>query len=246
MKSLAMQKCVVLGGGGFIGTNLCRALNGKVAELRAFGRRQSFPDALEGIQWIPGDFRDTASVAAVISGCDVVFHLVTGSTPGSGNVNMASDLEDNVVSTIHLLEACRAQGVKRVIFVSSGGTVYGIPREVPTPETAATNPICAYGITKLMVEKYLQLFEHLYGLEYRILRVSNPFGPYQTALRSQGVIAAFLGRGIRNESLEIFGDGSTIRDYIFIDDVVDALIKGATNLGHERVFRPRSGTRIQQ
>jgi UDP-glucose 4-epimerase len=241
MSELSSMRCVVFGGGGFIGTNLCRALAGKVETLRAFGRRKSFPEALEGIDWIPGDFKDSSALASAVAGCDVVFHLITSTTPTSANVDKIADLNSNVVSFLHLLEACRLQRVRRVVFVSSGGTVYGIPNRIPTTEDSPTNPITAYGISKLAIEKYLALYEHLYGLEYRVLRVSNPYGPFQTSIRNQGVIAAFLGRALAGKPIEMWGDGSIIRDYIYIDDVVEALQKAAVHEGQARVLNIGSG-----
>ena len=238
---LSRMRCAVLGAGGFIGTNLCRALVGRVAHLRAFGRRQSFPEALHGCEWTPGDFADPTCTAAAVAGCDVVFHLVNATTPASANVDKVADLNANVASSLHLLDACRETGVQRIVFVSSGGTVYGIPDQLPTPEAATTSPITAYGISKLATEKYLALYEYLYGLEYRVLRVANPFGPYQTALKSQGVIAAFLHRALVGKPIEIWGDGSVIRDYVFINDVVDALILASTHHGAARIFNIGSG-----
>ncbi len=238
---LSRLRCAVLGAGGFIGTNLCRALIGRVDSLRAFGRRQSFPDALRGCDWMPGDFADPTCLAAAVAGCDVVFHLVNATTPASANVDKVADLNANVVSTLHLLNACRESGVRRVVFVSSGGTIYGIPNQVPTPETAPTNPITAYGIGKLAIEKYLGLYEYLYGLEYRVLRVANPFGPYQMALKSQGVIAAFLHRALAGKPIEMWGDGSVIRDYVYIDDVVESMLLAATHDGAGRIFNIGSG-----
>ena len=235
------MQCLVLGAGGFIGTNLCRSLLMKGHTVRAFGRRQSFPEALRGCDWIPGDFADPASLASTISGCDVVFHLVNATTPASANVDKVADLNANVASTLHLLEACRETGVSRVVFVSSGGTIYGIPDQVPTPETASTNPITAYGISKLAIEKYLGLYEYLHHLDYRVLRVANPFGPYQTALKNQGVIAAFVRRALTGQHIEMWGDGCVIRDYIYIDDVVEALILAATHQGPNRIFNIGSG-----
>lgn len=235
------MRCVVLGAGGFIGTNLCRSLLGRVDSLRAFGRRQTFPEALHGVEWLPGDFTDPTCIAAAVAGCDVVFHLVNATTPASANVDKLADLHANVASTLNLLDACRESGVRRVVFVSSGGTVYGIPNQVPTPETAPTNPITAYGISKIAIEKYLGLYEYLHGLEYRVLRVANPFGPYQTAVKSQGVIAAFLRGAMAGQPIEIWGDGSAIRDYIYVDDVVEALILTATHEGHSRIFNIGSG-----
>ena len=235
------MRCLVLGAGGFIGTNLCRALLVKGHAVRAFGRSQSFSDALFGCDWITGDLADPVSLAAAISGCDVVFHLVNATTPASANADKVADLNANVVSTLYLLEACLQAKVSRVVFVSSGGTIYGVPDEIPTPESAPTNPITAYGISKLAIEKYLSLYEYLHNLDYRVLRVANPFGPYQTALKNQGVIAAFLRRALIGQPIEMWGDGCAIRDYIYIDDVVEALILAATHKGINRIFNIGSG-----
>jgi UDP-glucose 4-epimerase len=241
MSDLSAMRCVVLGGGGFIGTNLCRSLAGMVETLRAFGRRQSFPEALRGIEWIPGDFTDTSALAAVLENCDVVFHLVSATTPASGNVDKIADLQSNVVATLHLLELCRERHVGKIVFVSSGGTIYGIPSRIPTPEDSPLDPITAYGISKLAVEKYLALYEYLHGITYCVLRVANAYGPFQTAMRNQGVVAAFLGRVLSGKPIELWGDGSITRDYIYIDDVVEALELAAVHNGRSRVFNIGSG-----
>jgi UDP-glucose 4-epimerase len=235
------MRCAVLGAGGFLGTNLCRELQPQVASVRAFGRRQSFPSALIGVEWIPGDFTEPTSVATAISGCDTVFHLVNATTPASANIDKLADLQSNVAPTLRLLEACREAGVKRVIFISSGGTIYGLPKQVPTPESAPTDPITAYGISKLAIEKYLGLYEYLHGLQYRVLRVANPFGPYQTALKSQGVIAAFMHQCASREPIHIWGDGSSVRDYVYVTDVVDAMLAAAQHQGPSRVFNIGGG-----
>src|SRR5262245_35437194 len=145
---MASSRCLVLGGGGFIGTNLCRHLVGHVELVRAFGRRVSCPEAMAGVEWIPGDFRDSASLGSAITGCDTVFHLITGSTPASSNLNKAGDLLATVIPTIHLLDACREHKVRRVVFASSGGTVYGPGAPIPTGEDAILRPISAYGVHK--------------------------------------------------------------------------------------------------
>jgi UDP-glucose 4-epimerase len=233
--------CVVLGGGGFIGTNLCRRLAGAGHRVRAFGRRRLFPDDLPGVEWFPGEFTDPESVGAAIESFDVVFHLVHATMPQAANLDMAGDIRDNVVASVALLDQCRLAGVKRVVFASSGGTIYGNARQIPTPETAPTEPICAYGISKLAIEKYLGLFAHLHGLDFRALRISNPFGPYQVALKNQGVIAALVARALRDEPMEIWGDGSVVRDFVFVEDVVDALVTASSDGGRERVYNIGSG-----
>ena len=241
MTELSQSRCAILGGGGFIGTNLCRALNGRVAALKMFSRRLSFPHAVSGIEWISGNFEDTDKVEQAVAGCDTVFHLLTATTPASANLDMVGDLNANVAGTLRLLDACRAQGVRRIVYVSSGGTIYGIPEQIPTPECAPKSPITAYGVTKLAVEKYLHLYQHLYGLEYRVLRVANPFGPYQTAVKNQGVIAAFMRQALQGEPINVWGDGSVVRDYIYIDDVISAMLAAAAHEGPSRVFNVGTG-----
>lgn len=240
---MAAQKpsCVVFGGGGFIGTNLCRRLAASGHRVRAFGRRRLFPAELPGVEWCQGDFTDAASVGAAIESFDVVFHLVHATMPAAADLDMAADVRNNVVPTLALLEHCRRFGVNRVVFASSGGTVYGNARQIPTPETAPTDPICAYGISKLAIEKYLALFEHLHGLDFRVLRITNPFGPFQVALKNQGVVAALIARALRDEPVEIWGDGSVVRDFVFVEDVVDALMATATDQSSERVYNIGGG-----
>jgi UDP-glucose 4-epimerase len=232
---------VVLGGGGFVGTNLCRRLVASGARVRAFGRSRAFADELAGVEWHQGEFTETAALTSVVAGCDVVFHLIQATTPHSANLDMAADLRHSVTPTLALLDICRKTNVKRVVFVSSGGTVYGAAKEIPTPETAPTDPITSYGIVKLTIEKFLALYEHLHGLSFRVLRVANPYGPFQLPAKVQGLVAMLLSRAMRGQSTEIWGDGSVVRDYVFIDDVVDALQAAAVDTSAERIFNIGSG-----
>jgi UDP-glucose 4-epimerase len=233
--------CVVLGGGGFIGTNLCRRLLASGHRVRAFGRHCHFPDDVRGVEWHQGDFSDSDSVAAAIETFDIVFHLVHSAMPQAANLAMATDVQHNIIPSITLLELCSKLGVKRVIFSSSGGTVYGRPRQIPTPELAPTEPICAYGISKLAIEKYLVLFEHLHSLDYRVLRIANPFGPFQIAWKGQGFIAAAVARALSGLPIDIWGDGSVIRDFIYIDDVIDAFEAVMHDCGEQRIFNIGTG-----
>jgi UDP-glucose 4-epimerase len=141
------------------------------------------------------------------------------------------------VPSIHLLEACRQQGIRRIVFTSSGGTVYGPARQLPIAETHPKNPINAYGISKLAVEKYLEMFHHLYGLEYAVLRPSVPYGPRQNPLGRQGAAAVFLYRVAQGLPVTIWGDGHSTRDYFYISDLVQALIAaGERELDGNRIF----------
>lgn len=190
---------------------------------------------------VSGDFLDEADVSAAVADVDVVFHLINATTPASANADMANDVTQNVLGSLTLLEACKAAGVQRIVYVSSGGTVYGIPSTIPTPETAPCWPITAYGISKLTIERYLHLYHHHHGLDYRILRVANPYGPHQTSRKGQGAIGAFLEKAMSGQPIEVWGDGLAARDYIHIDDVTAALEAAATHTGSERVFNIGSG-----
>jgi UDP-glucose 4-epimerase len=236
-----LPSCVVLGGGGFMGTNLCRRLLASGHRVRAFGRHCHFPEDLRGVEWVQGDFADPNSVAGAIESFDVVFHLVHGAMPQAANLAIPTDVQQNVIPSITLLDLCRKLGVKRVIFSSSGGTLYGSPQQIPTPESAPTDPICAYGISKLAIEKYLALYEHLHALDFRVLRIANAFGPFQIAWKGQGFIAATVSRALSGQPIEIWGDGSVVRDFVFIDDVVDAFEAAMENSGSDRIFNIGTG-----
>jgi len=236
------RQCLVLGAGGFIGTNLCRHLLQRGARVRGFGRSKNFPDALDGVDWVAGEFSDRAALSRVVDGSELVFHLVGGRAPESSNRDPAGDLTDNVLSTLHFLDICRNRNVRRVVFASSGGTVYGVVKEIPIPENAPTDPITAYGIGKLTIEKYLALYRHLHGLDSTILRIANPFGPFQVGYRKQGVIAAFVQQALNGEVLEIWGDGEVVRDFVYIDDVVEAITDAALYEGPHRIFNVGQGT----
>jgi UDP-glucose 4-epimerase len=134
---------------------------------------------------------------------DVIIHLIGTTLPEPSNDNPRYDVHTNVTATLKLLDKAREKGVKKIIFASSGGTVYGIPRALPIPETHPTDPICSYGITKLTVEKYLALYHHLYQLDYAILRLGNPFGERQRIINAQGAVAVFLGKIHQDQPITI-------------------------------------------
>ncbi len=239
--TLSGMQCVVLGGGGFIGTHLCKALLTRGASVRGYSRSRTYPAALDGVIWTSGEFSDRTAVARAVDGCDIVFHLLGGSIPDSSNKDPLGDLLSSAVPSLQLLEICRAAKVRKILFVSSGGTVYGIPNAIPIPESAPTDPISAYGISKLAIEKYLALYHHLHGQDFCVLRVANPFGPYQSPDRRQGLIASLMHRISRGQPIEIWGDGEVVRDYIYIDDVIEALLAAVTYGGSHTLFNVGSG-----
>jgi UDP-glucose 4-epimerase len=234
------MKCVILGGGGFIGSHLSNALLAHGYAVRIFDRpnllRESPFAVVTDCEWIEGDFLNIDDVSKAVTGCQVVFHLVSTTLPKGSNDNPLYDLESNVTSTLNMLDVAAKKGVRKVIFASSGGTIYGIPLEVPICETHPTDPICSYGIGKLTIEKYLHLYYLQHGLDYCILRMANPYGEGQRPSSSQGAVAVFLDRASNNKAVEIWGDGTVIRDYVYIGDVAEAFIKAMSYNGEHRIF----------
>ena len=167
---------------------------------------------------------------------DVIVHLVYTTLPSPSNDNPVYDVDTNVVASINLMQQAVRKGVKKIIFASSGGTVYGIPKNLPIPETHQTNPICSYGISKLAIEKYMALFNHLHGLKYTILRIANPYGERQRIDNIQGSIAVFLGKALSNQVITIWGDGSVARDFVYIGDVVSSFIHVIENDANSPVY----------
>ena len=150
-------------------------------------------------------------------------------------------LESNLVGTIRLLTAAKDSGVKKVIFPSSGGTVYGIPQKIPIRETHPTEPICSYGIVKLAIEKYAHLFWTLYNIDYCALRISNAYGERQPVNRLQGIIPIIIVNGLTDRDIHIWGDGTVIRDYIHVTDITEAFIKASTTHTESRILNIGSG-----
>lgn len=239
------MKCLVLGGAGFIGSHLVQGLLAEGHQVRIFDRPNLLvPPELRHeprIEWFEGDFLNQDELALAVAGSEVVFHLVSATLPKSSNDNPVYDVEGNIVGTLRLLDMARSNGVRRVIFASSGGTIYGLPQSLPIAESHPTQPVVSYGITKLTIEKYLHMYHVLHGMEYCVLRLANPFGERQRASAAQGAVAVFLNRALHGETIHIWGDGSVTRDYIYIKDAIGAFIKAMSWQGEQRVFNIGSG-----
>lgn len=243
-----MATCLVLGGAGFIGSHLAEALLRTGHRVRIFDRphgdRLSWFAPATGFETFTGDFLNPQSLAPALRGTEVVFHLVSTTLPKTSNDNPMYDVETNLLGTLRLLELCRAHKVRKVLFVSSGGTVYGIPQRVPLDERHPTEPTCSYGIHKLAVEKYLHLAQVLHGLDYCVLRPSNLYGPRQRLDIAQGAVGVFLDRAIQGQPIEIWGDGSVVRDYLYVEDAVKGILDALAFEGEPRVFNLGSGSGV--
>lgn len=234
---------LVLGGNGFIGSHIVDKLLQEGHTVRVFDKyEEHYRKPLASVEYCFGEFGNRGMLAAALNDVDVVFHLISTTLPKTSNDDPAFDVKSNVVESIYLLEKCVEYKVNKIVYVSSGGTVYGVPKVLPVPEDHSTSPLCSYGICKLTIEYYLSLFKYLYGLDYVVLRLSNPYGERQNPLGIQGAISVFLGKISRKETIEIWGDGEIVRDYIYIKDLVSGIYNAAVLNTSSQVFNLGSGT----
>ncbi len=227
-----MRSALITGGSGFIGKALTRRLLAEGIEIRNLDVVPD-PQADRSIAYFQGSFFDHAVMREAMAGVDCVFHLAATGFAREANLNPLRDAQENIIGTLGLLDfACEAQ-VRRVVYCSSGGMVYGPADLALIPETAPTHPITAYGISKLACEKYMRLYDAATGpgpgpgagaLSTVTLRVANPFGAGQNISKAQGALTTFCAHALRGTPLEIWGDGSVERDYIDVRDVAEAFL----------------------
>ena len=234
------MRTLVTGGAGFIGSHLVDALIARgdevaVADDLSSGRESNLEAALAaGAQLHRLDIRDAAALGELFArtGPELVFHLAAQVDVRRSIADPAFDARTNVEGTINVLECARAAASRRVVFSSTGGAIYGETGELPTPETVEPLPMAAYGQSKFCAERYLGLYERLYGMSTVALRFGNVYGPRQDPHGEAGVIAIFCGRLRAGERPRIYGDGRPTRDYIYIADLVEALLRaGETEVG---------------
>ncbi|MFA5925322.1 MAG: NAD-dependent epimerase/dehydratase family protein [Parcubacteria group bacterium] len=231
------KKILILGADGFLGSNLAKSLlaDGKY-EIRAFdlfrdGISRNLAGLEKKLEIFPGNFLNREDIRRALRGIDFVFHYISLTTPGSSMSEPLIDVDTNIRGTVVLLEECARAKVKRIIFSSSGGAIYGNQEKKKLNEDDPQNPISPYAISKLTIEKYLEYFRLNHGLDYLILRYSNPYGPGQNIVGSQGIIPIFLNLVKQNKPITVFGDGENTRDYIFIDDAIENTKKIAFKRG---------------
>lgn len=239
------MRILVLGGSGFIGSHLSELLVELGHEVVVFHQAGASVNNLLAIEHeleiIEGDFNNTLALEKAVKNAEVVVHLVSATLPGNSMLNPTYDVQMNVISSIQLFDQCVKAGVRKVVFISSGGTVYGIPQQDIINESHPLNPISPYGISKLTIEKYLAMHHYHFGLDYTVLRLSNPYGPRQDSLRGQGVIAAWMKKISEKQPIEIWGDGMVVRDYLYIADAVNAIHLAITKQSESKVLNVGSG-----
>jgi len=241
------MKVLVTGGAGFVGSHLIEELlsiGESVVCLDDFsaGKRENLEHIKNEITIIEGDIRDPDIVKTALKNVEQVYHLAAQISVTNSVRNPLLDATININGFITLLNAIQKSSVKRIVYVSTGGAIYGEPENIPAPETTSEEPISPYGLSKLVGEKYLKWFNRTYGLSYAIIRPANIYGPRQDPLGEAGVISIFLGKIHSKEPVEIFGDGSDTRDYIFVKDIAKICLKAMTS-EHNDIYN--AGTRIR-
>ena len=239
-----MARCLILGGNGFIGTHLAVDLVDKGHDVAVFDKFKNNIAKLKNkkIDVITGDYLKRRDISEALRDTDYLFHMISTTTPLTSIKDPVFDVESNVIGSIRLLEEAVKNDVERVIFSSSGGTIYGDPISVPISEESRPNPTNPYSISKYAIEQYLNFFQKTNGLEYLILRYSNPYGEFQHPDGKQGVIPIFLDTIRKGKQPIVYGDGDSVRDYIYIKDAVDATTKIFEKKTKERIFNIGSGS----
>lgn len=231
-----MKKYLILGGAGFIGHHLVSELAKHNKVIVADIAEKSPFEELQNVEYIFTDFVKTIKFDILLENVDVVIHLVSTVLPEDGTLGIIGEIEANVFPTIHLLDSMIRCKVKKILFVSSGGTVYGENDGHMIIESENQLPVCKYGIHKLMIEKYLHLYQHYHNIDYTVIRLSNPYGLIKNLNRKQGAIPIFVNKCLNNESITIWGDGSNIRDYIYIKDAISGILSLLTYKGPHKIF----------
>lgn len=235
------MRILILGGSGFLGSHVVDKFLAEKHDVSVYDLSHArFRRTPPGVQYYDGDLGNIGGLEDVIAtGFDAVLHFISTTTPRSSNESPEFDIQSNVIGTVKLLDICVKHKVGKFIFLSSGGTVYGdIGADSTVDELHAVRPICSYGISKLSIEHYLHLYQHMHGLDYVALRIANPYGERQSPHLALGALTVFLYRTIKNETIEVWGDGSVERDFIYVGDVANAVylstikpVSGVFNVG---------------
>ena len=235
------MRILVLGGSGFLGSHIVDKFLAEKHDVAVYDLYpERFRRSPAGIKFYTGDFGNVGALDELIAtGFDAVIHCVSTTTPKSSNESPEFDIQSNVIGTLYLLDICVKHNVGKLVFLSSGGTIYGdIGDKDMVDETHAVRPKCSYGVSKLTIEHYLDVYRHLRGLNYVALRLSNPYGERQSPLRALGALTVFLHKTLKRENVEVWGDGRVTRDFIYVGDVANAVylatikpVSGIFNVG---------------
>ncbi|QDZ16431.1 NAD-dependent epimerase/dehydratase family protein [Humibacter ginsenosidimutans] len=236
------MKCLVVGGNGFIGSHLVDGLSRAGHDVSAFDRFRTPPTFnTRGVRVLQGDFFNRSDLADATDGQEVVLHFLSTSDPARSEDDPTLDVRTNLTQSLELLEASARAGVRQFVYASTGGAIYGPQADVFFDEDMMTRPISPYGIGKEAVEGYLRYFALKYGMDTVSLRISNPYGPRQRPEKTQGLIPIALNRISRGDPVVRFGDGTMVRDYLWIEDLIDVIVRVAGSTHLHSVYNVGSG-----
>lgn len=217
---IGFMRVLLIGGCGFIGSHIADCLLAAGISVRVLDKRpEAFRPPLDRVEYVLGDIQDTSLLSESAENMDAIVHLASTTVPTTANLDPVADVTGNLISMLRLLEALRGRPLRKFVFLSSGGTVYGVPDCVPIPEEHALRPINSYGITKVAIENFLFMEHRQHGFQNLILRASNPYGPRQFHTGVQGIIGTHLWRVAQGQAPEVWGDGSVVRDFIHVRDL---------------------------
>lgn len=222
-KALGAKTVLVLGANGFIGSHLVDRLATAGHHVLAFDHYSQPAQFVQHsqVEVVQGDIFDDLSLHDLLQKADYLMHSFSATTPYTADTDPYADISTNVLRNIQIFEKCVEAKVEKVAFISSGGAVYGrVAEEEDVTELTAPSPVSPYGIGKLTTEYYLDYFNRKYGLQSVSYRLSNPYGPRQVTKHNQGVMPSFINKIRLNEPITVLGDGSSTRDYIYIEDAV--------------------------
>lgn len=234
----------IFGANGFIGRNLTRALVRKGVKTVCFGRQfpLDFQEEFGGsVEMRVIDLHDELATHTKIIGITHVVQLINTSNPAMANKKVVADIESNVIPHVRFINSCLMSGVRSFTFLSSGGAVYGRPQSIPISEEHPTFPLNSYGLTKLFTEHYLRMLSRDSEMEFNILRVANPYGPGQLGVSGQGLIGTLLQRYLSGQPITIIGNGLNERDYLYIDDAIEAIVRAIEHKPFNDVINIGSG-----
>jgi len=237
-----MARTLVVGGCGFLGSHVVDALLAEGHEVRVIDIR---PVPLElvpswgEVAYRRGDMLDAGLLAEVTKGCDYAFQYATTTIPKTSIADPELD-NQNLIATLRLIRACVGSKVAKIVFPSSGGTVYGKPDRLPISEDAPLRPGSPYAATKIAIEQHLAAAHRVHGLDYTVLRYGNPYGPRQSPSGNMGIVSIFLGLLRRGERPTLFGNGDTVKDFFYVDDAASAAVAVLPSSEH-KVFNVASG-----
>lgn len=231
MSSVSAPRVLLIGGLGFIGQHLTRACRLVGLTVRVADVVRPKVDAIqEGVEYIQGDYGSPSFLRVILEGADIVVHMAHDSILINSDCNMDIEFERNIRPAMRLMDSCIHMGISKLLFLSSGGTVYGNHSEhSPITEESSTHPISLYGTSKLMIEQIGFLYHVQKGLPFLVARPSNAYGPGQFPFRGQGFVATAFASALEGRPLNIFGDGSVVRDFIHVRDIADALLSLVRN-----------------